>query len=476
MSALEPRGCADGGLRYVREMPTRLTVSLCEDDKGDVYVEARAKKQPLPVAALEKTHVQFSAVQESQTKLWLPEVKVSVPHLWNDSAAPMLGMSFEGAYGARFLDISRESAERRRLERLLEQEGFRVVWPVEGVEVSREQPDMRHWLPPRLAATEDVDAETWEEAVYTFTRDTAYSFGDRHKPGWKQRRRGRAAANVRGPISAPLIGDLPNEGRPSIVGLELPEGSRWPAGVSPYSPDAEDVLWCSDAAHTDAFRLAAALADVFPTTGLWPCLWDFPDQPGSYCLEELRALDAVKEVDPAVVLGELWDFPNPPAPRWVDPFTSGFPGLAAPTATGRPASPFALFAKHQQVQHSPQRKLVLVACQRPADVIGAIGFECGPEASPAASDVALSVSVLRSWEERFHAFLVQLVPGGLTLAVEAPPETLEQGVQVAAEVYAFAPPEDGGRPGALRDLARKLVRGSTEAQSSPHVWELGWPS
>ncbi len=458
-------------------MPARVTLRLCRvDGDGDVYVEARAKKHPLPVSALEKTHVQFNAFQESQTKLWLPEVRVSVPYLLQDPSAPMLGMRFEGAYGARFLDISRGSAERRGLERLLEQERFRVVWPVEGVEVSREQPNVCEWLPACLAASEDLDAETWEEAVYTSTRDTPYSFGDRHKPGWKQRRRGREAAEVGGPISAPVIGDLPAEGRPSLAGLQLPEGSRWPAGVSPYAPDAEEVLWCSDAAHRDAFRVAAALADVFPRTGLWPCLWDFPDQPGSYCLDYLRELGAVKHVDPAGVLAELWDFPNPPAPEWVEPFTSGFPGLAPPTASGRPASPFALFAEHPQVHHSAEPKLVLVACQRPADVISAIGFECGPEASAAASDLALPVSVLRSWEERFHAFLVRLVPGGLTLAVEAPPETIAQALQVAAELYAFAPPEDGGRPEALRELAGTLVRGSTWPQSSPHIWELGWPS
>jgi hypothetical protein len=463
-------------LRYVREMSAQLTPSLCEDDEGDVYLEVRAKKQPLPVAALETTQVQFNAFRESQAKLWLPNVTVSVLHLWNDPAALILGMSFEGAYGRRFLDISRGSADRRRLERLLEQERFCVVWPVEGVELSREQPNMREWLPDALAGSEDLDTETWEEAVYTQTRDTPYTFGDRHKPGWKQRRRGRAAVDPRGPISAPLIGDLPAEGSPSIAALELPEGSRWPAGELHDAPDRDDILWCSDAGHADAFRLAANLADAFPKTGLWPFLWDFPGQPGSYCLDYLRELGAVKQVEPQSVLAELWDFPNPPAPAWVEPFTSGFPGLAPPTASGRPTSPFALLADHPQVHHSAEPKLVLVACQRPADVISVIGFECGPEASAAASEIALPVSVLRSWEERFHAFLVRLVPGGLTLVVEAPPETVAQALQVAAEIYAFAPPEDGGRPDALRDLARTLVRGSTWPQRSPHIWELGWPS
>jgi hypothetical protein len=124
-------------------MATRLTLSLCQD-AGDVYVEARAK-QPLPVAALETTQVQFNAVLESQSKIWLPNVRVGLLHLWKDSAAHQHGLSFEGASGVHFLDISQGSAARRRLESLLEQESFRVVWPVEGIEVSRPRSSPHIW-------------------------------------------------------------------------------------------------------------------------------------------------------------------------------------------------------------------------------------------------------------------------------------------------------------------------------------------
>jgi hypothetical protein len=139
-------------------------------------------------------------------------------------------------------------------------------------------------------------------------------------------------------------------------------------------------------------------------------------------------------------------------------------------------NPFDLFSQHRLIYHSAEAKLMFVACQRPADVVAALGLECGPEGSAAAGDVALPVAVLRSWEERFHAFLVGLTPGGLTLAVNAPPQGLEHALQVAAEIYAFATPEDGGRPNALRELAQQILLGSTSPQSSPHIWELGWVS
>jgi hypothetical protein len=464
-------------------VPAPLRISLCEartgDEPGTVYVEVRGKR-PLPPAALERTHVQFGAVQERHTKLWLPEVKVSVLHLYKEPAAPWLGVGFEGASGSRFLDISRGSAERRLVERLLKQASFRVVWPVEGVEGSHEQPDLRDWLPKALAASEDLDAEMWEEAVYTLLRgffDHAYEFGDRHKPGWQARPpRRRARADVGGPISSPVSGEPPAEDAPTVAGIRLPDGSRSPAGVPPHPPDAEDVLWCSDAAVADVLRLATSLAERFPETGLWPCLWVAFDEPASYCFEFLRDGADPADPDPAAVLAKLWNFWGPPAPEAVEPFTDGFPGLAPPTARGEPSNPFAGFAERWRPLDAQGDKLVLVPCNRPADVITAIGFECGPEGSAAASNISLLASVLRSWEERFHAFLVRLVPGGLTLAVQSPPETLEHALDVAAELYSFAPGEEARRPAALRELAGTLVRDSTHPRSSPYVWEFGWPS
>jgi hypothetical protein len=62
------------------------------------------------------------------------------------------------------------------------------------------------------------------------------------------------------------------------------------------------------------------------------------------------------------------------------------------------------------------------------------------------------------------------------LAVQSPPETLEHALDVAAELYSFAPGEEARRPAALRELAGTLVRDSTHPRSSPYVWEFGWPS
>jgi Domain of unknown function (DUF4253) len=457
-------------------MPVPLIVELRDGGRGDVYVEVRGKR-PFPVAALEHTYIQFWSVQERHTKLWLPLVSVGVPHLYRDPAAPWLGLRFEGASALRYFDISGGSAERRLLGLLLEQGAFRVVWPIERVEVSREQPDMREWLPKVLTGTEDLDAETWEEAVYTvLCDDPTYTFGDRRKAGWGEKpHRRRRNAETTGPIATRASGDLPTEDPPTVTGVALPEGSRSPAGGPPHPLGAEDVLWSSDTVVADAVSLAASLADRFPETGLWPCVWPGFDNPASYCRASLRDGEPA-DADPAAVLAELWDFPAPPPHDAVDPFIQGFPGLAVPTADGAAANPFRVLADRSRPLQRPEDKLVLVPCLRPADVLTAIGFECGSEGSSAANDVSLLVAVLRSWEERFHAFLVRLVPGGLTLAVGSPPETLEHALEVAAELYAFAPGEEGARPGVLRELANTLVRNSAHPVGSPYVWELGWPS
>jgi hypothetical protein len=75
--------------------------------------------------------------------------------------------------------------------------------------------------------------------------------------------------------------------------------------------------------------------------------------------------------------------------------------------------------------------------------------------------------VLRSWEERFGAALVQLEPGRTLLAVERPPRAELEALAAAAEHGAVAPWEDAWRPGALAEYAWTL--------QSSSVWDLFWP-
>jgi hypothetical protein len=67
--------------------------------------------------------------------------------------------------------------------------------------------------------------------------------------------------------------------------------------------------------------------------------------------------------------------------------------------------------------------------------------------------------------ERFGAVLVAAEPRLATLAVTAPPTSPEQGLAVAAERFAFCPPETV-QPGSLQEHASLL-------RSAP-AWPVAW--
>jgi hypothetical protein len=89
-------------------------------------------------------------------------------------------------------------------------------------------------------------------------------------------------------------------------------------------------------------------------------------------------------------------------------------------------------------------------------------------------------AVIRSWEERFGAVVVLAEPGLAILAITAPPTTAEQGLAVAAEHFAFCPPETV-EPGTLEQLASILVGQAALPGAerfpptlSTAVWPVGW--
>jgi hypothetical protein len=76
----------------------------------------------------------------------------------------------------------------------------------------------------------------------------------------------------------------------------------------------------------------------------------------------------------------------------------------------------------------------MAAANRPADALPAMGW------IPANwIDGTLPVAaVLRSWEERFGARLLEVGLGEFKLLVERPPRTRQAALRIAAEQWAFA--------------------------------------
>jgi Domain of unknown function (DUF4253) len=123
------------------------------------------------------------------------------------------------------------------------------------------------------------------------------------------------------------------------------------------------------------------------------------------------------------------------------PFSRAFPGLAPPEST--PLTP----AERQQALDSllprirvahmatPAARIGLVPVARPADVLCAIGW--GGLANRGESLVPLTV-VLRSWEDRFGARLIDVGYDDIALFVERPPRTAQAAERVAAEQVVLA--------------------------------------
>ena len=119
--------------------------------------------------------------------------------------------------------------------------------------------------------------------------------------------------------------------------------------------------------------------------------------------------------------------------------------------------------------------LVLVAVNRPADVPARLG------AFPTETATSAEISaVLRSWEERFGAVVVEQTPATITLIVDAPPDDRRSALLLSAEHHAIAPPDGAGAAGALRDHAELLRAGADDRAgirpdpAGPRIWTIGW--
>jgi hypothetical protein len=96
--------------------------------------------------------------------------------------------------------------------------------------------------------------------------------------------------------------------------------------------------------------------------------------------------------------------------------------------------------------------LLLVPCTRPAVAYAALGF-LGERLEPEPL-----CAVLRSWETRFGAVLIDLSPSSVTFAVHAPPAALDQARRLAAEIAAVATTDELTEPDGIESLAARLLR------------------
>jgi hypothetical protein len=269
--------------------------------------------------------------------------------------------------------------------------------------------------------------------------------------------------------------ELPLDGPAAVAGIALPPGRRLgPSGFkAARSTNMAPVLWATDAPAVGAVAIWASLSEALEGSGLVPVLLEGlhrqPRRPWDEGEFEPAPTAAIDGLDVAEVLGAMWEATVPSSQEVIDhtpeviaPYGPPFPGLAAPTPSGREGH--AQLARALAVGHPPVwARVGLVVARRPADVLAAVGWQ-GPanyEHEPTARS-----AVLRSWEDRFGAWVFRLGFDTLQLLVESPPSTIEAAVPIAAEQFAFCPDSVYQDAGSITELAVRHV-------NAP-VWSFWW--
>lgn len=210
---------------------------------------------------------------------------------------------------------------------------------------------------------------------------------------------------------------LPEDGELRLGSLALPAGRRILAVAE------EPVAWATIAEVPDAGRVWAELSQAHAQTGLVPFL-KLPE----YIQEQ------------------------------IEPFSRQFPGLAP--ATDGPQDSITLDGVLGDL---PPARIGLVPAARPADILPLIGWF----ASDQLDDALPVAAVLRSWEDRFGATLLEVGYSKIRLLVRRPPRTAVAARQIAAEQYAFCDERHHAH-------GRDGVPGITEGLVGAPIWTFWW--
>ncbi|MFO0615199.1 MAG: DUF4253 domain-containing protein [Polyangiaceae bacterium] len=255
-------------------------------------------------------------------------------------------------------------------------------------------------------------------------------------------------------------GALPPADSATVAGVSLPAGAR-PLPSSDFAMHPKRAvrtspLWLS-AKPTDAIeKLVSPLIAAFPSTGLWPLVLETlegaPERPWLAGEIDPSGASDPAHHDVSTILGAWWsnvvpsEDEDPEALAALAPFGRTFPGLAKPSKSG-PVGPIAAALAERE------GSLGLTSVTRPADAVAAIGW-LGP--INCFSDMGMLAAVLRSWEDRFDAYVIGIGFDTLTLAVGRPVDEARARA-VAAEHFAVCPDAIYQGEGSIEAHAETLV-------------------
>lgn len=214
-----------------------------------------------------------------------------------------------------------------------------------------------------------------------------------------------------GPYTSAVHGALPPAEGGAVGDVALPPG------VLVTGEGGDLVIWISAAPVAGIGRLWPRLSAAFADSGLWPVIMNLEAEPAG--MEEIFAMPR-GPVSPRPVRDILsaWSSEND---------GNGSARLAAATAASGSASIDGLV-------EGLTGHLGLVPVSRPADLLAATGWT---GAANYDQDPREQSAVLRSWEDRFDAYLVGLGWDTITTAVGRPPRDRATARAIAEEHYAF---------------------------------------
>jgi hypothetical protein len=234
------------------------------------------------------------------------------------------------------------------------------------------------------------------------------------------------------------------------------------------------VTWITDWTQTSAGSTWAQLSEEASETGLRPFLladmagepgrpWRPPGSDSDEVISTPLDTAAIDRLDAAAVLNGYWWYDEETFAAdeefraMLAPFGPGFPGLA-PAITGE-LDPELM--RRALYQYTRDARIGLVPAQRPADVLAGLGWD-GAVNSRETADIT---AVLRSWEDRFGARLLEVGFADIRLLVSRPPCTLEAALPIAAEQAAFSEEAHSGLR-SVDEIARAIV-------GNP-FWDFWW--
>lgn len=213
----------------------------------------------------------------------------------------------------------------------------------------------------------------------------------------------------------------------------------------------------------DVYRALLREAPITGRCPIWVTTWAaevvsrLPDD------ERAARLLAVARADPGVLLGRQWR--GPCAPTCCPAPLPAWPGVLARDAV--PDDLLVAAADRWARERFPSRHLAVVPAARPADIPAVTDWRGACNYGTPGHEIS---AVLRSWEERFGAVLVELDGMTVHLAVADPPTTHADARRVAAEHFAFCPdqqdPQNGYTWFGLDDYAA-TIRGA-------RLWRFWW--